>query len=155
LKGEVKISLLATIPAAAKAKTLSDSLSRLTPVIVQSQHFVLKLPFMESNGTSKVSEISPSEIVTTNNRIELTFLLTNDWIRNCYGVLSIEGFQSTRASININTCFRGLGAAQKMNLVLLPAVAFLQLDLVKNDRAINSAAFNVTKQNINHRRHTD
>ena len=148
LRGEVKISLLATVPAAAEAKTLSAALSRLTPVIVQSQHFVLKLPFMESNGTPKTSEISPSEIVSTNNRIELTFLLTNDWIRNCYGVLSIEGFQPTKATININTCFRGLGAVQKMNLVLLPAAAFLQLDLVKNDTAIKSAAFNVTNRTL-------
>lgn len=148
LKGEVKLSLTATVPAAAEAKRLSIAGSRLTPVDVQSQQFVLKLPFMDSNGTAKTSEISPSETVSVNNRIQLTFLLTDDWIRNCYGVLSIEGFQSTKATININTNFRGLGTIVKTNLMFLPAAGFLMLDVVKNDTAIKAAAFNVTNRTL-------
>jgi hypothetical protein len=148
LKGEVKISLSAVVPAEAAAKALSIAGSRLSPVNIQSQQFILRLPFMESNGAQKTSDISPSEIVSANNRIQLTFLLTNDWIRNCYGVLSIEGFQQSKATISIYTCFTGLGTVQKTNVLLLPAAGFLMLDVVKTDTAIKAAAFNIASRTL-------
>jgi hypothetical protein len=148
LNGEVKVTLSATVPAAAEAKKNSIAFSQLAPVEVQSQQFVLKLPFMDSNGTAKTSDISPSETVSTNNQIRLTFLLTNDWIRNCYGVLSIESFQPANATISVYTCFRGLGAVQKTNVMLLPVASFLMLDMVKNDNGVKAATFNVNNRTL-------
>jgi hypothetical protein len=142
------VSLSASIPNAAKTKAASITGSQLVPVSISNQTWSLQLPFMD--GTiAKTTDISPSEILTSNNNlIILRFQLTNDWIRNCYGVLSIENFQPTQAKIRVYSTFPGLGSVQKKNLHLLAAASFLKLDMVKRNTEPEKPAFDISSRTM-------
>ncbi len=147
LKGELKVSLTASIPAAAKNKAATITGSQLIPVNISHQTWSLQLPFMEGS-IAKTTDISPSEILTSNNLTILRFQLTNDWIRNCYGVLSIENFQPTQAKIRVYSTFPGLGSVQKKNLHLLAAASFLKLEMVKRNAEPGKPAFDMSSRTM-------
>jgi hypothetical protein len=147
LQGQLRITLTPHIPESAK-KIQNDPGSTLFPIVFSSQTFVLEIPFLDADGTSKTSALTPSETTITNNQVHLEFNLTNIWVRACYGVLSIEGFQSVRSNVIMYSSFFGMVKAQKGELKVLASATLLKLPLIKTNSILNAPVFNVISRTL-------
>ncbi|MCB9281094.1 MAG: hypothetical protein H6562_19555 [Lewinellaceae bacterium] len=139
LEGEVRLKLRFS-----KSKATQDALSAMgagrTAVPVHFTHinYHLEIPFLDqSDGSPKTSLIQASEVQTLNpETVMLTFRLTNDWIRACYGVISVEDFQPGRKLLlKISYSFDGYQRTLSTNFAVMAGNKQTGLATLSNARS--------------------
>jgi hypothetical protein len=109
-----------------------DTKAKILQVQPSNYKVTLSVPFINENGEVKKSLIDTQEINREGDDIKTTFRLTNEWVKLCYGALSLAGeLQGEDVEILVTYEFEGMGKkplvytqlllnAQVMKLSALP-----------------------------------
>lgn len=108
LEGTLKLTIQFTQPVAVAEHAISRPGAIYKPITITSKQFSIRLPIMDSDGRPQTSLLQPTSVDKIDDKIRLVFQLTNLWIRACYGVLSIDGYQTSKATLLVNLGFTAM-----------------------------------------------
>ena len=141
LEGSLSLTVQLYKPTAVSEHAMSRPSATYKAIPITSKCFSIHLPILDPEGNLQISLLQPTTVTETNSLIKLVFTLTNTWTRACYGVLSIEGFQSSKAILVANLGFTAFRERVPSLSKPLYPLSIGKLSLMKTNAVFRSMIF--------------
>ena len=141
LEGSLILTVQFYKPTAVSEHAKSRPSATYKAIPITSKCFSIQLPILDPEGNLQTSLLQPTSVIENNSLIKLVFTLTNPWTRACYGVLSIEGFQSSKAVLVANLGFTAMQKRVPSQNKLMYPLSIGKQSLMKINSAFRSMIF--------------
>lgn len=141
LEGSLTLTVQFYKPTSVSEHAKSRPSATYKAIPITNKSFSILLPIMDPEGNLQTSLLQPTSVIETNSLIKLVFTLTNPWTRACYGVLSIEGFQTSKAVLAANLGFKAMRKRLASQSKPLQPLSIGKLSLMKTNSAFRSMIF--------------